>query len=91
MDLGGRESSRRLGMIEVLYHLWGVQGEKSAAEIIFHSSGPPLHPGSLAAVLLSGPDHLLPRPLFQLWPLPLTDATPLTTTLLPSPRTILMP
>lgn len=64
--------------------MWGGAESKSAGRLYFIQfisqtpTGPSLHPGSLAAVLHLGPDHLLLRQLFQLRLFPFTDATPLT-------------
>lgn len=91
MDLGGKEREKKGGGGEAssgclwsFVCVWGGAESKSAGRLYFIQfisqtpTGPSLHPGSLAAVLHLGPDHLLLRQLFQLRLFPFTDATPLT-------------
>jgi hypothetical protein len=90
MDLGGKEREKggggeaASGCLWSFVCVWGGAESKSAGRLYFiqfispSPTGPSLHPGSLAAVLHLGPDHLLLRQLFQLRLFPFTDATPLT-------------
>lgn len=88
MDLGGKEREREeegwlaREVCGVLCVCGGAQRERERTDYISFNSflsptGPSLHPGSLAAALHLGPDHLLPRQPFQLRLFPFTDATPL--------------
>src|SRR6266850_2102713 len=78
---GGQDLERERGIERVCGRLGGATKREILRDMIInYSTGPRLHPGSLAVHPHPGPDHPPLRPIVHLWPFPFSDATPLSLT-----------
>src|SRR6266850_8218756 len=75
---GGQDLERERGIERVCGRLGGATKREILRDMIInYSTGPRLHPGSLAVHPHPGPDHAPLRPIAHLSPFPVSDPTPL--------------